>query len=267
MKKTLLLVLALMLVISLAACGGNTDNPSGNGGNNSTNPPASNGGSNPSGIIDIPHEDISLSDISDDKAAVIAEIPAELLKGVGESNFSMISTTGVLPGYKYTLLINLDTEDGKADAELEKLMDYYRSIGGTVTESKELLNDYDVKFDYAESISCSALSSSIQLQVSIVKGAISGEKDENLILPEGQAWVQEGNSISGYIFKADGTFSYHWGDKFTVSSEGTWFTSGGKLTMSNSSAQTYTVSGDTLTLKSALGGEDVYTKKPIPSGN
>jgi hypothetical protein len=43
MKKLVLLALALVLALSLAACGGNTDNPSGNGGNNSTNPPASQG--------------------------------------------------------------------------------------------------------------------------------------------------------------------------------------------------------------------------------
>lgn len=59
MKKALFLILALALVISLAACGGNsgsTNTPSntsssGNGVSNSTNPPASNGGNDntPSG--------------------------------------------------------------------------------------------------------------------------------------------------------------------------------------------------------------------------
>jgi hypothetical protein len=261
MKKILILALALVLALSLAACG-STDN----GGNNSTSPPASQGGSNTSGIIDIPKEDIMISGIDGDKDAIIAEIPAELLKGVGESDFSMISTTGVLTGYKYTLAINLDTEEGKADAELEKLMNYYKSIGGTVTEASELLNNYDVKFDYAESVSVSALSSSIQLQFSVVKGTIAGELDENLVLPDGYAWVDGGEYPSGYIFKADGTYSYHWGDKFTVTSEGTWATSNGRLTMTGSSTYTYTVSGDTLTTTS-FGDDTVYTKQLIPSGN
>jgi hypothetical protein len=47
MKKILMLAVALMLALSLAACGGNSDTPttsSGGNGGNSTNPPASQGG-------------------------------------------------------------------------------------------------------------------------------------------------------------------------------------------------------------------------------
>jgi hypothetical protein len=249
------------MALSLAACGGSdTDTPSGG---NGTNPPASQGGSNntPSGIIDIPHEDISVIGLDSDKEAILAEIPAELLKGVGESNFSQISNIGVLSGYKYTLLINLDTAEGQGEAELEKLMDYYRSIGGTVTEANNLLDDYFVQFDYAESVSCSALSSSIQLQFSVVKGVLTGEKDEALVLSDGQGWYDEYGT--GYVFNADGTYSYYWGS--TVTAEGTWYTSDGRLNMTESSAKNYTVSGDTLTLESTFGDAQVYTKADIPS--
>ena len=162
MKKIVLLLLALILALSLAACAGNTDND----GNNSTNPPVSNNGGNNNGgssLFDIPIDKIIGS------SEAIAEIPAELFKGAGELSYCQVMTSGALEGYKYTLAINLSTEDDKADAELEKLIDYYRSIGAAVEKTNELLNDYNVNFDFAESVSITALSSSIQIQLSVVK--------------------------------------------------------------------------------------------------
>ena len=55
------------------------------------------------------------------------------------------------------------------EADLEKLIDYYKSIGGTVTESASWQSDYDVKFDYAESVSVETAGSYIQAQFSVVK--------------------------------------------------------------------------------------------------
>ncbi|MDR0964212.1 MAG: hypothetical protein LBM60_06325 [Clostridium sp.] len=274
MKKISVLALAFLLTLSLVACG-NKDTEKPNSGNN-TPPPSSQSGNdtptpssqsgntnNPSGIIDIPHEDISMIGLDDDKEAILAEIPAEFLKGVGESGFSQISNIGVLEGYKYSLLINLTTAEDQGPAELEKLMDYYRSIGGTVTDATYAFDDYDIKFDYAESTSCTAMSSSIVLSFSIVKGVLTGENDEALVSPDGQAWLDEYDS--GYIFNADGTFSYYaFG---MVSFEGTWYTSGTTLNMTDDSPSTYSVSGDTLTLVDYFGDAYDYTLKTIPSND
>ena len=169
MKKVLLLILALIMALSLAACGGKDDSGNNTPGN------SQNGGGNDTktdGVYTIPKDKISPLGFAtlEEKEAVIAEIPAELFKAVGKKlSYCNIQSSGTLPGYKYTLAINMYTEDDKAEAELKKLIDYYKSIGGTVEKSKTLLNDYDVKFDYAESVSITALSSSIQIQFSVVK--------------------------------------------------------------------------------------------------
>ena len=97
-----------------------------------------------------------------------------------------------------------------------------------------------------------------------------GQLDQNLILPEGQAWVQNDISISGYIFKSDGTYAYHWGD-WSNTSTGTWSTKGSTLTLTQQGIDprnyTYVISGNNLTITNAFGDADTYIKSPIPSGN
>ena len=94
--------------------------------------------------------------------------------------------------------------------------------------------------------------------------------DQNLILPEGQAWVQNDISISGYIFKSDGTYAYHWGD-WSNTSTGTWSTKGSTLTLTQEGIDprnfTYVISGNNLTITNAFGDANAYIKSPIPSGN
>ena len=182
MKKLLALALVMVLALSLlTACGGgggNSSTPS--GGNNSTStPPASNTpsttpsgndtpGGNNNGTTNDSLFDIPKDEVSGDEAA-IAEIPDEMFKGVGKLSYCMVMSSGALEGYKYTLSINLTTSDGKGEAALETLIDYYKSIGATVEEVNEALTKYNVKFDYAQSVSVSATSSGIQLQFSVVK--------------------------------------------------------------------------------------------------
>jgi hypothetical protein len=135
MKKALLLVLALMLIISLAACGGNTDNPSGNGGNNSTNPPASQGGNDTT-----PSNNVDTKTVEGVLAAVGLKVDDVKPGGTTDMNTNNDSTsTGVqfwLEGTKY--------EDFDAAGYIDKLWDAvkaasddggiynpYKLIGGT----------------------------------------------------------------------------------------------------------------------------------------
>jgi hypothetical protein len=159
MKNILVLTLALALSLSFAACRKNSDN----GGNSTTS------ALNTDEVYAIPKDKIRAVSWATDseKEAVIAEIPAEMFKAIGELSHCTVMKSGALPGYKYSLAIVTTNKDGNAD--LEKLVDYYRSIGGTVEKTNSLLNDYDVKFDYAESVSVDGMSSSIQVQFSVVK--------------------------------------------------------------------------------------------------
>ncbi len=120
-------------------------------------------------VADIPRDKINaLSwDSSDAKEAVIAEIPKELLKAVGKLTYCNIQSSGTLEGYKYTLVIRTSNDDGKAD--LEELINYYKSIGATVEKSKNIFSDYDVTLDYAKSVEVSSPGSYIQVQFSVVK--------------------------------------------------------------------------------------------------
>jgi hypothetical protein len=100
----------------------------------------------------------------------------------------------------------------------------------------------------------------------------AGKPDEALILPQGQAWVMNGENFKwGYIFNEDGTYGFYMGDEWTSpSSEGTWSTSGNRLTINQTDigpqSYTYTVAGGTLTMRDAFGDESVYTAGAIPSG-
>lgn len=93
--------------------------------------------------------------------------------------------------------------------------------------------------------------------------------DKRLILSDSHAWIQDDTTLSGYIFKPDGTYTYYWGSKFVISSEGTWSTNDNTLTyITNdniSKSDAYSISGDTLTITNRFGDSNVYTSKPIPS--
>ncbi len=168
-RRTGAIVLCLAATTIFAiSCGGNANKKSADGvtetAQTETKAPAKG-----AKIPDIPKDKINaLSwESSAEKEAVIAEIPKELLKAIGKLTYCNIQSSGTLPGYKYTLAIRTSNEDPEADAL--KLVEYYKSIGGTVEESKALLNDYDVRFDYAESVTVYVSSSAIQVQFSVVK--------------------------------------------------------------------------------------------------
>ena len=121
-------------------------------------------------IYTIPIDKIDVNEyavtLGGSKEAVIAEIPKELFKIIGELRYCQINTSGVLAGYKYTLMI-VTKKNEDAVADLEKLAEYYKSIGATV--EKESKSSYDVVFDYAKSVSIVKFGNTIQVQFSVVK--------------------------------------------------------------------------------------------------
>ena len=108
----------------------------------------------------------ALSWDTSEKQAVIAEIPEELFKAIGKLTYCQIQSSGALEGYKYTL--NIRTSNANGEADLDKLLNYYRSIGGAVENSSKGYG-YDVKFDYAESVEVNSPGSYIQVLFSVVK--------------------------------------------------------------------------------------------------
>jgi hypothetical protein len=95
-----------------------------------------------------------------------------------------------------------------------------------------------------------------------------GSLDQRLILPEGQAWVMQGVTTSGYIFKADGTYSFYDGT-WQLQSGGTWSTGGTTLTVVQTGIDpynfTYSVSGGKLTLTTRFGDVYEYNQMAVPN--
>jgi hypothetical protein len=102
-----------------------------------------------------------------EKQAAIAEIPQELLKSVGTLKNCMVLKCSD-DGYKYKLVINIDSK-GNAEANLEKLVNYYKSIGGKVEKSTNVLSDYEITFDYAVSRDISATENYIKVNFDVIK--------------------------------------------------------------------------------------------------
>ena len=95
-----------------------------------------------------------------------------------------------------------------------------------------------------------------------------GEKG-NIVNSAGQAWVTNSlGPISGYIFKADGTFDFIMEDEpdgWYVMIDGTYSTSGSTLVINLLTEQqtfTYSVSGNTLRM-SAMGQTFTYTRTNV----
>ena len=101
-------------------------------------------------------------------------------------------------------------------------------------------------------------------------GSVTQQLDEKLILPDGQAWVMQDITTSGYIFKANGTYVYYDGT-WQPQSNGTWSTNGNKLTIVQTGISpynyTYNVSGGKLTMTNPFGDVYVYNQMSIPGGD
>jgi hypothetical protein len=156
-------VIALAIGLVMVSCGGGNSKKQGTSATPETKTEAK-----ADGVSAIPKDKINVNTDAGNKEAVIAEIPAKLLKAVGELSHCSVMKIGVLDGYKYTLIISTkNSKDGVAD--LEKLIAYYKSIGGTVEKSTVIGNDYDITFNYAQSRSVSAVPSGFTINFSVVK--------------------------------------------------------------------------------------------------
>jgi predicted small lipoprotein YifL len=162
MKKAISLALVLVLALSmLTACGGK-DNGGGQATTppaNSTTPPASQGGNDttPSngGLFDISDDNItvlkSFEEVQDDeRETALAAIPAEMKKGVGELRSGLSTISIDMSGYSGAFMFYVS---GKS--EYTTLTDYYKSIGGTITDEWDRNTSAETSFDFDwGSLSC-----------------------------------------------------------------------------------------------------------------
>ena len=170
LRRTGAIVLCLAAVTMFCACGGNANKKQAADGATET---AQTETKAPKGVkvADIPKDKITVMVGSTDseKQAAIAEIPAELLKTVGELSNCVI-TKSTTNDWKYTMVINgKQSEDPHAD--LATLTDYYKSAGGTVVETavSNGTKKYRVTFPGAESLDIYPFGGSIQIQWNVVK--------------------------------------------------------------------------------------------------
>jgi hypothetical protein len=120
------------------------------------------------GAATIPADKITVGSDLGDKSAVLAEIPAGILKYVGKLDNSMIVKSSKNE-WKYTLVVNSSNEDPHAD--LAKLVADYKSAGGTVVETalSNGTKKYRVTFPGAESLDIYPFGGAIQIQWNVVK--------------------------------------------------------------------------------------------------
>ncbi len=163
MKKFLALVLTLMMVFALAACGEKTPTSSGDGtsgGGTSQQTPA--GGE----LYDIADSDIPVmtvlypieyTDDEAERAAVLDKIPAEIKKGIGTLRKSFISayankTVGLGDkGISFGAQFEVAGTDG-----YDTLKAYYKSLGGEVTNEGNVDAEqvFTMKFSWGEMTDC-----------------------------------------------------------------------------------------------------------------
>ena len=158
MKKLFALLLAVMMLFSLAACGdNNTTDP------NKDNPGTSQSGENNNNeskgaeLIDIADTSIRviasdyMSNLTGDEAAAQrAKIPAEVKKGVGEIASGLCSMTPDYSGtgtFKFGLTFLVPK--GTVDENWTVLTDYYKSLGGTVTSDTETSTTKLLNIDFS----------------------------------------------------------------------------------------------------------------------
>ena len=182
MKRWFALLLALVLLFSLAACGGEKA-PSDEEKTPSSSQQQEQNTPNPDPVEDEPEEtpddggeeivvDVDLFDISDtditaikngktvmegDEAAeVIEQIPAEIKKGVGELE---ADDCEVLANKDFTLFdfkIGFRVPNASVKSYYNAITEYYKSLGGTVTkeEANGDWQDLGMTFDWGEMRGC-----------------------------------------------------------------------------------------------------------------
>lgn len=157
MKKFLALAFTLIMVLSLAACGGNEETPSGNNENPSSsqqpsNTPDEGSGQSGSEIFDVDAgairavgADLVTTLSGDEREAMISKIPDEIMKGIGEVTPGLGSIGADSDG-GYILGFQLTITDA---AQYETLVEYYKSLGGTVTDEFEMNDFSSIEMDFS----------------------------------------------------------------------------------------------------------------------
>jgi len=106
-----------------------------------------------------------------------------------------------------------------------------------------------------------------EMKVETQAEPVTPQRDEKLVLPNGQAWVMQDITTSGYIFKLDGTYGYYDGS-WQLQSDGTWSTNGNTLTIVQTGISpnnvTYSVSDGKFTITTRFGDVYVYNQMPVP---
>jgi hypothetical protein len=170
MKKLFALMLALVLALSLAACGekDNNSTPSGNGGNGTTTPSTSQGGNNnvSAKLTDIKDDQISTEKLGipvdgSDRTAMLAKIPAEIKKGIGTIKTAIIKPEG--DGYMLSFEFSVSSED-----DYKAMKDYYKSLGCTVTNDDDMLKNFMADFSWGYIVNCTYYASAKDVAVSFM---------------------------------------------------------------------------------------------------
>lgn len=144
MKKILTIAIILLAIGTVfTACSGKKEN-SGTG--TASTATSSQGNANDN-LYDIPHDKIIFGS-SLDRTAVLAEIPAEMFKGIGELNTANVWADNI-SSYKYTVVLKFDVNSN--ENAFETLSDFYKSKGATVEATGNRYNPYSIKFSWGES--------------------------------------------------------------------------------------------------------------------
>ena len=148
MKKIFCIItIVIVLAMVFGGCTGKS-NSTQNVGNNA--PVLTNSNTqreNNDSLFDISKNDIMVTS-SLNKDTVLAEIPTQMLKGIGKVN-SVDIWADTIGNFKYVLVLKFYVNSNENAVKI--LMDYYKSIGANVEETGNRYNPYSVTFEWGES--------------------------------------------------------------------------------------------------------------------
>ena len=147
-SATRVVMMAAVIGVVMVSCGGRGGNQQSGAATSETQTEVE---TQVNSLFDIPKEKI-IVDAKLDKNTVFAEIPAEFFKGVGElaGTGAAAIFNNTLGIWKYSIQLRFYVKSGEDSAKT--LIDYYKSIGGTVREIGLKSNFAEVTFSWGESV-------------------------------------------------------------------------------------------------------------------